>query len=427
MKPKTVAAGLLLLLASVGPAAAIEQGLSIKTWLDVYREGEPSPQAWFRETYTFQATPTPWLFFDLVPIVERDSHGEILRDDLYDDTDRGLTRSASRFRAASAGFRLGATTLVLGKQRLTWGRTTFLNATDNLAPRDWTDPLDEVRLAPWAANLAWEKDRWHVDAALVPRYAPSRLPQLNGRWFTLQPETVANPATPAGPPELRIDYRWGNATFPSVTWDNLQGAARVGYRGSRGEVAAAYFRGVDDAPAIAARPGTPDLIAGTIPVFLDRKFLRLDVAGLDGELLFGPWIVRGEAGYFHYPDHQIDGYLLTEAEAEWSREGWQVTFAYGDAIGGNVAADVPAALDQALVPSAFLRVSKGDATEWQVGLDAAVGTKHGDSLVRFSGSYPFAGHVRVGGEVDLMGGEVGTFWGRWRGNDRVRVFSEFSF
>jgi len=56
-----------------------------------------------------------------------------------------------------------------------------------------------------------------------------------------------------------------------------------------------------------------------------------------------------------------------------------------------------------------------------------VGTKHGDSLVRFSGSYPFAGHVRVGGEVDLMGGEVGTFWGRWRGNDRVRVFSEFSF
>ena len=203
--------------------------------------------------------------------------------------------------------------------------------------------------------------------------------------------------------------------------------ARVGYRGSRGEVAASYFRGFDDAPAIAARPGTPDLIAGTIPVFLDRKFLRLDVAGLDGELLFGPWIVRGEAGYFHYPDHQIDGYLLTEAEAEWSREGWQVTFAYGDAIGGNVAADVPAALDQALVPSAFLRVSKGDATEWQVGLDAAVGTKHGDSLVRFSGSYPFAGHVRVGGEVDLMGGEVGTFWGRWRGNDRVRVFSEFSF
>jgi hypothetical protein len=35
--------------------------------------------------------------------------------------------------------------------------------------------------------------------------------------------------------------------------------------------------------------------------------------------------------------------------------------------------------------------------------------------------------VRAGGEVDLISGDPGTFWGRWRDNDRLRAFVNFNF
>ena len=100
---------------------------------------------------------------------------------------------------------------------------------------------------------------------------------------------------------------------------------------------------------------------------------------------------------------------------------------YGDAIGGDLSAVAPASLDQAFLPAVFLHVEKGETTEWQVALDAAVGTKELDALVRVSGSYPFASHLRAGGELDVIGGGTETFWGRWRDNDRLRVFLRFDF
>jgi hypothetical protein len=81
-------------------------------------------------------------------IFELDSHGEIRRDRIFDETDRGLARAPLRFRDLALGLRSGPVTVLIGRQRLTWKRASFVNATDNLAPRDWTDPLEEARLSP---------------------------------------------------------------------------------------------------------------------------------------------------------------------------------------------------------------------------------------------------------------------------------------
>ena len=393
---------LVLVAGAMTRAEALDQGGSIATWADAYGAGDPGVQGWFRAIYTADAQPRPWFFVKLAAIFELDAHGEIRRDRLYDDTDRGLKRAPLRFRDLALGFRAGETTIVIGRQRLTWKRATFVNATDNLAPRDWTDPLDEERLSPLAADATWERERWSLEGAIVPRYAPSRLPQLDGRWF--------------GAPPATVQLSYGDAAFPPVAWDTLQGAVRGGYRGSGGEVRVSYFRGFDDATRI-----TPDFTT------LDRSFAKLEVAGVDGEVLAGPFVLRGEAGYFHFPGGLDDGYGLFQVEGEWSRSGWRVIAGYGDAVGGDPSAATPASLDQAFLPAVFLYVEKGEATEWQVALDAIVGTKERDALVRVSGSYPFAGHVRVGGEVDLIGGGADTFWGRWRNNDRLRAFVRFDF
>src|SRR5215831_16693739 len=195
-------------------AAAVETGLSIEAWGDAYGHGDPALQGWFRETFRLSAAPSPRLFVRIAWLLEADTRGEISRDDLYDDDDRAILRSASRFRDLIMGFRSGPVTVELGKQRLTWGRTSFINASDNLTPRDWTDPLDEQRLSPWSARLSIEKGRGWGDAVLVPRYAPSRLPVLGGRWFPIVPATVPNPAYPAaGPPSLAVDAAYGEDHF----------------------------------------------------------------------------------------------------------------------------------------------------------------------------------------------------------------------
>jgi len=393
---------LVLVAGAMTRAEALDQGGSIATWADAYDAGEPRLHGWFRATYTLDAQPRRWFFVKLAAILEQDTNGEFRRDRPYDEPDRGLKCAPLRFRDLALGFRAGETTIVIGRQRLTWKRTTFVNATDNLSPRDWTDPLDERRLSPWAVDATWEHERWSVEGSLVPRYAPSRLPQLNGRWFETQP--------------VPIELSWGDAVFPPVSWDTLQGAVRGGYRGSRGEIRASYFRGFDDAPRI-----TPDLTT------LNRDFLKLEVAGIDGEVLAGPFVFRGEAGYFHFPDDADNGYALYQVEGEWSRSGWRVIAGYGGAVGGDPSSSDPASLDQAFLPAVFLYVEKGEATEWQIAFNATVGTLDRDSWVRVSGSYPFTGHVRAGGEVDLISGDAGTFWGRWRNNDRLRVFVSFDF
>ncbi len=379
-------------------AEAVDQGGPIALWGDAYDAGEPSYQGWFRGTYSLDAQPRRWFFIKLGAIVEHDSHGEIRRDRLYDDTDRGLMRAPLRFRDLALGFRAGETTIVAGRQRLTWQRTTFVNATDNLSPRDWTDPLDPARLSPYAVDASWEHGRWSLEGALVPRYAPSRLPQLGGRWFETAPVT----------------FEWGDAAYPPVSWDTLQGGARGGVRGSAGEVRLSYFRGYDDAPRI-----TP------IVTVLDRSFVKLEVAGVDGEVLVGAFAIRGEAGYFHFPGGADDGYALFQVECEWSGSGWRVIGGYGDTVGGDATGPALSSLDQAFLPAAFLYVEKGETTGWQASFEATIGTKDLDTLMRFAGSYPFAAHGRFGGELDLINGAATTFWGRWRDNDRLRVFLRF--
>ncbi|HEX4825085.1 MAG TPA: hypothetical protein VFV19_12325 [Candidatus Polarisedimenticolaceae bacterium] len=401
----------LLSLAAVLPAHAVDQGVTVETWGDAYRDGEPSVQGWFRLTYALDARLNRSVFVKVAAILEHESHGDVSRDVLYDADDRDLTRAALRFRDLAVGFRAGEVTVVLGKQRLTWGRTTFVNATDNLTPRDWTDPLAEVRLSPWSADAVWEHERWHVEGALVPQYAPSRLPQIGERWFAAPPGT---------------ELQWGSASFPPVTWDTLQGAVRGGYRGSRGEVTVSYFRGYDDAPRITAIPGLPDPVTGLVPVTLDRTFPRLDVAGVDGEVLLGAWIVRGEGGYFHYPGGQ-EGYALYQVEAEWSQGPWRAIAGWGDTVGGGSLAVAATSLDAAYLPAIFLSGTYGEATEWRVDVTATVGTRDWDSFVRIDGSYPFAGHARAGAEIDLIGGSPTSFWGVWRSNDRLRVFLKLDY
>jgi hypothetical protein len=422
---------------------AADWNLDVEMTSDLYDRGDPSLQAWWliSPRVTVHLSPRTTLLIRVAG--EVDSHGEISRHRLYDEEDREIDRSLVRFEELLVRIDLGAVDLSIGRQMLAWGRTDGVNATDNLTPRDWTDPLDEQRLSPWAVAANFERGRWTGELVAVPRFAPSRLPTLGGRWFETDPPEVANPAFPgAGPRKLDLELLYGDVSFPTTTLGNIQGAVKGGYRGRRTEWTLSYFRGYDDAAHLSADPGTPDLLAGVAPVRLDRRFPRLDVTGADGVILIGSWALRGEAGYFHFPEGGDDGYMLYEAEVEWNRGSWSVITGYADLEGaesvggfpasadgadGAGASGVSAALDQAFLPAAFLRVARDAPTEWQVALEAVAGTDGGDRLIRLSGSWPLGDLLRLGGEMDLIHGDEGTFFGRWRENDRLRVTLRMSF
>src|SRR5262249_54766607 len=123
---------------------------------DLYEEpqaeeqGGPPRQAWFRIAPDFSVRLSERAVFTFRPVLEADTHGEISRRHLFDEEDRELVRSPLRFESLSIKLDLGHLDLELGRQKLAWGRTDGVNPTDNLTPRDWTDPLDEQRLSPWA-------------------------------------------------------------------------------------------------------------------------------------------------------------------------------------------------------------------------------------------------------------------------------------
>jgi hypothetical protein len=439
---------LLLLIAScgpgsAGPATATDFVVDVDLIGDFFPQGDPFAQGWVRVAPRVTQHLTPRIVFTAAPVAEADTHGDIDRDTLYDDDDRSAQRALLRFERLSLRFDLGSIKLEVGKQPLTWGRTDLINPTDNLTPRDWTDPLREIRLSPWSLRANLEKGRWEGELALVPHYAPSRLPRLGGRWAPLEPVSVVNPLFPlVGPPELEVEFMFTAPEFPATTLDNLQTGVRFGRRGSRAEWALSYYRGFDDAAHLDVSLGTPDLTAGILPIAVESRFPRLDVAGADGVVLVGAWALRGEAGYFRFPEDSEDSFVLYEVDAEWTRGSWQLVAGYADfsgaervaglgaltgSLGAGPSAVATVSLDLAFLPAVFLHAGRALPTEWEVSFDATVGTRDADSLMILSGSWPVDDTLRLGAEVHLINGKTGSFFGSWRDNDRLQIFARLSY
>jgi hypothetical protein len=437
-------ATVLLALLGLAPAvAAFDSVVEIELAGDLFAGGEPSAQGWLQLTPRMTHHLSPRIVLSVVPVLELDTHGDIDRDELYSDDERAPQRRPLRFERLSIRFDLGALKVEVGKQPLTWGRTDAMNPTDNLTPRDWTDPLREVRLPPWSLRANIESGRWEGELALVPSFAPSRLPRLGGRWIPLEAIRVPNPLFPLeGPPELEVVPTFAEPKLPATSLNNLQVGVRAGRHGRRGEWALSWYRGFDDAAHVDVSAGLPDLGLGIVPLTLTTRFPRLEVVGADGVVIAGAWAWRFEAGHFRFPASRDDSFLLYELDAEWTRGAWRVVAGYADSSGGQedrslgerltltVDGDSRAgsvSLDRGFLPALFVHLGRSLPTEWEASFDATIGTEEGDSLIRLSGSLPVSDALRLGAELHIVRGDKGSFFGAWRDNDRLRIVARLSY
>lgn len=183
------------------------------------------------------------------------------------------TASASRTRAqlreAWVGWKQATTSARVGWQIVNWGRTDVLNPTDNVAARDYTRTVDRDSDQKLGLPMLNVQQRFGTATTLqalwLPRFRASQVPL---------------------PPVAGARYR---ADRPG--WTPGAAGLRLDHSGERLSGSLSYLRGPTRLPNLALTVAA--FSAGELP--LDHPVA--DTVGIDGEAVFGAWVLRGESAW----------------------------------------------------------------------------------------------------------------------------------
>lgn len=153
--------------------------------------------------------------------------------------------------------------LQLGKQFIFWGRTDWINPTDNITPWDYTNITAEIsdyRLAVNAFRLNWYFGRSNLEFVFVPYFQPNRTGlNIPGAQSELPEQKPAN---------WQEGFRFSSAL------------AGVNFSLS-------YWRGFDLFPSV-----VPEKDA------LKIKYHLQQVLGVDFDYAYGRFVFKGEGAYY---------------------------------------------------------------------------------------------------------------------------------
>lgn len=160
----------------------------------------------------------------------------------------------------------------LGQQFLFWGRTDWVNPTDNINPWDYQNispEIEDYRIPIMAAKGDLYLGPVTLQIVGIPFFEPDRIP--------LPVDSVVTPAT---------------------TLENVQYGLRLSSYFGRLDYSVSYYHGHGKQPAILHQfgPGEPVLYG---------KYLSRDILGFDFVTTFGAWALKGEAAYVITED--VDG------------------------------------------------------------------------------------------------------------------------
>lgn len=169
-----------------------------------------------------------------------------------------------------------STDLIVGKQRIAWGKADGINPTDNFNPEDLRNPFSEDnKLAVTAVRAKYYKEDWIFDIVWAPLFTAAELPEPGSRWSAVPVDIIIEPQEP----------------------ENSLENSEIGVRASKWsgsiDFSFSYFRGWNKTPAW---PGQPIMEKGEL-VFRP-EYYQVDVLGADFARDFGSFVFRGEMAYF---------------------------------------------------------------------------------------------------------------------------------
>lgn len=319
--------------------------------------------------------------------------------------------------------------LRLGKQFIFWGRTDWINPTDNITPWDFqniTAEIEDYRLPVGAVKLDAYPGNWTIEAVLVPLFKPNRVemrfgPSLGGLPVDLQPP---------GLPDSRLR--------------NWQFGLRISGYASGFDFSASYWQGYDLFPAVHMRPvtgaqGRPEAVR------IQQQFHRQRVLGADFARSFGRWTVKGEAGYFRTADPAGENIFIKNPHLQYVL-GLEFAAASDLTLNAQFVQDILFRYSRATelrrwqrigIPAAHLseRVShslsarlqyKGGGT-WSFQLISVLNLAHDDYFVLPIVKYEFTDGINLYAGAAIFGGPAGSVFGRSKRFSRAFLEVKYSF
>jgi len=175
--------------------------------------------------------------------------------------------------------------LRLGKQFVFWGKTDWVNPTDNITPWDYVNIASEIedyRIAVTALRANFYFGSLSFEAVAVPFFTPHKMdfhfPDTMGA-FTTQVKPSQLPGSSLGNAELGVRL---SHTFAGVDWS------------------VSYFKGFDKYPTFVFRPLFVNRTPTSMEITPSHKALQ--VFGGDFSTAKGRFLFKGEGAYFATED-----------------------------------------------------------------------------------------------------------------------------
>ncbi len=175
--------------------------------------------------------------------------------------------------------------LRVGKQLIFWGKTDWINPTDNICPWDYTNitaEIEDYRLPVNAVKLDLYLGDWTLEGVWVPSFKPNRIP-------------MEFPNSIGGMP---VQARY---VLPDSRPSNWQAGLRLSsyFRGI--DFSLSYWYGFDLYPTVRQLFYIPE----QPPEFLfEVSYLRQQVFGADFSYAKGRFVLKGEGAYFLTQDRE---------------------------------------------------------------------------------------------------------------------------
>ena len=321
--------------------------------------------------------------------------------------------------------------LRIGRQIIAWGKADFVNPTDHLSPRDFTDPLesDDERLGVLAVRprVQWGQLLW--EGAIVPAFTASIMPSPGSRWAPPLPTRAPNPFNPGQ--EMRLTYEFSEPREPAATLGNMQYATRVSASVRGWDVSASYFDGWEDQP----RFGTELSLGagGTGTVRITPEHLRKRAVGGDAATVVRSFTLRAEGAYIRPDPAQGPDYVQYVFGAERTigdmlgRGGTFLLVQWIHSLVPENFVAPPLDFNYLFQRATTVRVQHNLTTAAQIVVEGLYEWKRRGYYIQPAASYRFGDHLRVEGFMDLLGGNEADFFGLFADNRRLQFRMRYSF
>ncbi|NOZ57852.1 MAG: hypothetical protein GXO73_13820 [Calditrichaeota bacterium] len=318
--------------------------------------------------------------------------------------------------------------LRIGKQFIFWGKTEWINPTDNINPWDYANisaEIEDYRLAVNAIKADLYLGQFTLEGVFVPVFTPDRIPGMGSGMH----------GGGDGMP------RWFGTSLPEAKLHNGQIAFRLMHNLGGVDWSVSYYRGNQHQPQMrtAVRCIPDPCVLG-----LEQFYPKVQIFGGDFQKVFGRWGIRGEGAYTrtrdlsgtdpwlpnpHYQTVLALDYTPTDdfgLVAQWVLEGWLKQHLESDALAWRQM-HVPYSPEPRRRTSWSARLHWEPANYWSAQL---IGVVNADTHDRFALAFvnyqpADALNITVGGV--FFGGRPGTPFGRMADQDRLFLELKASF